>query len=100
MSAASPGVRCRLRPASPTSVLTATTTDGRLPVMLRSKRKKQAPEPAAQTQVEQAPVRSGGYDTYELTTFDGKGNPTVVVYTRDASGRTVKTLRKGRRADK
>ncbi len=50
-----------------------------------------APQPA------QAPSQSGGYHRSELTTFDGKGNPSTIVYSTDALGRTVKTRRSGRR---
>jgi len=63
--------------------------------MLRKKKKQQqddsaqAPAPAAQ----QAPTRSGGYVRSQLTTFDGKGNPTVIEYSTDSLGRTVKTRR-------
>ncbi len=60
------------------------------------KRNKQAATPEA----EQAPPASGTYQSYELTTFDGKGHPTVIVYTRDAEGRTVKTAKRVRRAAK
>ena len=62
--------------------------------MFRGKRAKQAPEPEAT----KAPTSAGPYHSYELTTFDGKGNPTIIVYTRDATGRTIKTAKKVRRA--
>ena len=48
----------------------------------------------------QAPATSGTYQSYELTTFDGKGRPVVMVYTRDAEGRTIKTVKRMRRADR
>ncbi len=51
------------------------------------------PQPQPQPQ---APSRSGGYNRSELTTFDGKGNPSVIVYSTDNVGRTVKT-RMGKR---
>jgi hypothetical protein len=57
---------------------------------LRKKKKQEesaaAPAPAAQS----APVSSGGYVRSHLTTFDGKGNPTVIEYSTDSVGRTVK----------
>ncbi len=59
---------------------------------LRKKKKQEegasasAPAPAAQP----APVHSGGYVRSHLTTFDGKGNPTVIEYSTDSVGRTVK----------
>jgi hypothetical protein len=63
------------------------------------KRNKQAATPEVQ-QVEQVPTTSGSYQSYELTTFDGKGHPVVIVYTRDAEGRTVKTAKRMRKADR
>lgn len=60
------------------------------------KRNKQDAAPEAE-QAPQVPVSSGSYQSYELTTFDGKGHPTVIVYTRDAEGRTIKTAKKVRR---
>jgi len=57
----------------------------------------QAAQPqAAQPQPTQAPSHTGGYNRSELTTFDGKGNPSVIVYSTDNVGRTVKT-RMGKR---
>jgi len=41
---------------------------------------------------------SSGYQSTELMTYDGKGHPQIVVYTRDAQGRTIKTMKKVRRA--
>jgi len=49
-------------------------------------------------QAARAPSSSGGYNRSELTTFDGKGNPSTIVYSTDSVGRTVKTRRGGRRA--
>jgi hypothetical protein len=64
--------------------------------MFRSKKKQQddTPAPAAQ---QQAPAPTSGYARSELTTFDGKGNPTVIVYSTDSVGRTVKSPRGRRR---
>ena len=66
------------------------------------KRNKQAATPEAQPapEVQQVPMTSGSYEAYELTTFDGKGRPTVIVYTRDAEGRTIKTAKRMRKADR
>jgi hypothetical protein len=63
------------------------------------KRNKQAAPPEPQ-QVQQVPTTSGSYQAYELTTFDGKGHPIVIVYTRDAEGRTIKTAKRMRKADR
>ncbi|MGI9022865.1 MAG: hypothetical protein ACR2HV_06495 [Acidimicrobiales bacterium] len=62
------------------------------------KNKKAAEVSDAQPQAAQAPrpQSSSGYNRSELTTFDGKGNPSTIVYSTDALGRTVKT-RLGRR---
>jgi len=65
--------------------------------MLRKKKKNQddaaqAPAPVAQ----QAPTHSGGYVRSQLTTFDGKGNPSVIEYSTDSVGRTVKRRVSGR----
>ena len=62
--------------------------------MFRSKRNKDTPEPEAP----RAPRPSSGYQSSELMTYDGKGHPQIVVYTRDAQGRTIKTMKKVRRA--
>jgi len=67
--------------------------------MLRKKKKNQddtaqaqAPAPVAQS----APTHSGGYVRSQLTTFDGKGNPSVIEYSTDSVGRTVKRRMSGR----
>ncbi len=59
------------------------------------KRNRQAATPEAEQQPATPP---GTYQAYELTTFDGKGRPTVIVYTRDAEGRTIKTTKRMRKA--
>ncbi|HEX2274143.1 MAG TPA: hypothetical protein VHG90_09760 [Acidimicrobiales bacterium] len=65
------------------------------------KRNRQAAAPQEAEQVPtQAPATSGMYQSYELTTFDGKGHPVVMVYTRDAEGRTIKTVKRMRRAER
>jgi len=74
--------------------LTVPRFGGRILVMLRKKKKQQddsaqAPAPV----IQQAPTQSGGYVRSHLTTFDGKGNPTVIEYSTDSLGRTVKTRR-------
>jgi hypothetical protein len=79
--------------------LTARWADDTIPRMFR-KRNKQAAPPEAEQVPTQAPPTSGTYQSYELTTFDGKGHPIVIVYTRDAEGRTIKTAKKMRRADR
>ncbi len=76
--------------------LTAGWADDTIPAMFR-KRNRQAAPPEAQ-EVRQAPAPSGTYEAYELTTFDGKGHPTVIVYTRDAEGRTIKTTKRVKKA--
>ena len=65
---------------------------------LRKKKKHEESEaaPATAAQPTQNPS-SGGYNRSELTTFDGKGNPTVIVYSTDSVGRAVKTPRGRRR---
>ncbi len=63
------------------------------------KRNKQAATPEAQ-EAPPPPPSAGTYQSYELTTFDGKGRPTVIVYTRDAEGRTIKTAKRMRKAGK
>lgn len=65
--------------------------------MLRKKKKNQdetaqTPAPVAQS----APTHSGGYVRSQLTTFDGKGNPSVIEYSTDSVGRTVKRRMSGR----
>jgi len=77
--------------------LTVERFGGRLLVMLRKKKNKQddsaqAPAPAAQP----ASNYSGGYVRSQLTTFDGKGNPSVIEYSTDSVGRTVKRRMGGR----
>ncbi len=69
--------------------------DDTIPAMFR-KRNRQAATPEA----EQVPPTTGPYQSYELTTFDGRGRPTVIVYTRDAEGRTIKTAKRIRKAAK
>lgn len=64
--------------------------------MFRSKRNKDTPQPEAAAP--RAPMPSSGYQSSELMTYDGKGHPQIVVYTRDAQGRTIKTMKKVRRA--
>lgn len=64
--------------------------------MFRAKRTKQAPPP----EVDQVPMPSDGYQRSELTTFDGTGNPSVIVYSTDATGKIIKTRRKEKRGDK
>ena len=61
------------------------------------KRKKEASEEAPQAQAVQAPVQqqSGGWHRSQVTTFDGKGNPTVITYSTDSLGRVVKTRGRG-----
>ena len=59
------------------------------------KRKKEASEEAPQAQTVQAPVQTGGWHRSQLTTFDGKGNPTVITYSTDSVGRTVKSRGRG-----
>ncbi len=81
---------------APSAFLTAGWADDTIPAMFR-KRNRQAAPPEAQ-EVPQAPAPSGTYEAYELTTFDGRGRPTVIVYTRDAEGRTVKTTKRVRKA--
>ncbi len=78
--------------------MTVPPFDGTIPTMALRKKKKQQQEEAAPAPVaQQAPVQhSGGYVRSELTTFDGKGNPSVIVYSTDSVGRTVKTRRGGR----
>jgi hypothetical protein len=71
--------------------------------MFRVKRNKQAAAPEATQgapEATQVSTPSGAYQTYELTTFDGKGHPVVMVYSRDAAGRTIKTVKKVRRSEK
>ncbi len=63
---------------------------------LRKKKKQDESAPAAAPVAQQAPVQSGGYVRSHLTTFDGKGNPTVIEYTTDSVGRTVKRRMGGR----
>ncbi|MFN2608280.1 MAG: hypothetical protein ABR511_10410 [Acidimicrobiales bacterium] len=58
--------------------------------MFRAKRTKNTAEPEAP----QAPTPSSGYHRSELTTFDGRGNPTVIVYSTDSLGRVVKTTKR------
>ncbi len=79
--------------------LTGRCPDDTIAPMFR-KRNKQAATPEAPQQVEQLPTTSGSYQAYELTTFDGKGHPIVIVYTRDAEGRTIKTAKRVRKADR
>lgn len=62
--------------------------------MFRAKRNKDA---AAEPEPSRAPTPTSGYHRSELTTFDGRGNPTVIVYSTDALGRTVKTAKRGSR---
>lgn len=81
--------------AHPAVCLTARRPGDTIPAMFR-KRNKQATTPEEQ----QAPPTSGTYHSYELTTFDGKGHPVVIVYTRDAEGRTIKTAKRMRKRAK
>jgi len=81
--------------ADSTRSLTGSWTGSQNPKMFRAKRNKEAattPEPAAG---KASP--SSGYNRSELTTFDGRGNPTVIVYSTDSLGRSVKTPRRGGR---
>ncbi len=78
--------------------MTARRADDTIPAMFR-KRNKQAATPEAQ-QAPPPPPSAGTYQSYEVTTFDGKGHPTVIVYTRDAEGRTIKTAKRIRKAAK
>ncbi len=58
---------------------------------LRKKKKQEPAEEAQAPAAQPAPAqRSGGYVRSHLTTFDGKGNPTVIEYSTDSVGRTVK----------
>ncbi len=72
--------------------------DGTIVVMSRKKKKQAAEEAAASgpAPAAQAPSYSGGYNRSHLTTFDGKGNPTVIEYSTDSVGRTVKRRMGGR----
>jgi len=64
---------------------------------LRKKKKQAAEESAASGPAPAAaPSYSGGYTRSHLTTFDGKGNPTVIEYSTDSVGRTVKRRMGGR----
>jgi len=61
------------------------------------RKKKKQEESASAPDAQPAPVqRSGGYVRSHLTTFDGKGNPTVIEYSTDSVGRTVKRRMGGR----
>ncbi|MGI9032793.1 MAG: hypothetical protein ACR2HY_03735 [Acidimicrobiales bacterium] len=64
--------------------------------MFRGKRDKKEPAP----EVERAPTSSTGYVRSELTTFDGTGKSTVIVYSSDATGKIVKTRKRVKGADK
>jgi hypothetical protein len=67
--------------------------------MFRGKRKKDTSAPTPAT--EQAPsMSSTGYQRSELTTFDGTGKSTVIVYSSDATGKIIKTARRARGGDK
>jgi queuine/archaeosine tRNA-ribosyltransferase len=58
--------------------------------MFRRKTAKEAPsQPTAQA----APTYSGGYQSVELPTFHGRKRK-VVVYTSDASGKIIKTIKR------
>jgi len=64
---------------------------------LRKKKKQEEDASASAPAAQPAPVRSsGGYVRSHLTTFDGKGNPTVIEYSTDSVGRTVKRRMGGR----
>jgi len=64
---------------------------------LRKKKKQEEESASAPAPTQQAPARSsGGYVRSHLTTFDGKGNPTVIEYSTDSVGRTVKRRMGGR----
>ncbi len=84
--------------------MTARRADDTIAPMFRKRNKQaatpEAPEAPEAPQVQQVPTTSGSYQAYELTTFDGKGRPTVIVYTRDAEGRTIKTAKRVRKADR
>jgi len=71
--------------------LTLGRFDGTIVVMSRKKKKQEAEEAAASGPAPAAQASySGGYARSHLTTFDGKGNPTVIEYSTDSVGRTVK----------
>lgn len=81
--------------------MTARWADDTIAPMFRKRNKQAAtPEPQQVQQVQQVPTTSGSYEAYELTTFDGKGHPVVIVYTRDAEGRTIKTTKRVRKAER
>ncbi len=61
--------------------------------MFGSKRKKEKKDEAPAAAAPQRPVSSGGYLSSELPTFHGRERK-VVVYTSDAKGRIIKTIRK------
>lgn len=61
--------------------------------MFGSKRKKESKDVAPAAAVPQMPVSSGGYVSSELPTFHGRERK-VIVYTTDAKGRIIKTIRK------
>jgi hypothetical protein len=65
--------------------------------MFRSKRAKQAPQAEAdqpQSQPQPQPMTtSNGFQRVELPTFHGRTRK-VVVYTTDAQGRIIKTIKK------
>ena len=58
--------------------------------MFRAKRTK--PAPAAKD--DPAPIPASAYQRVELPTFHGRTRK-VIVYTSDASGRIIKTVKKG-----
>lgn len=61
--------------------------------MFRAKRNKQAPQVEAPEQQPVATTTANGYNRVELPTFVGRKRK-VVVYTSDAQGRIIKTIKK------
>jgi queuine/archaeosine tRNA-ribosyltransferase len=59
--------------------------------MFRKKRSNEAP-PQSDAQAAPAPRMSGGYQVTELPTFHGRKRK-VVVYTSDANGKIIKTIK-------
>ena len=63
--------------------------------MFRRKRAKEEAQPQTEAQAPPAPrTSSGGYVVTELPTYHGSKRK-VVVYTTDANGRIIKTIKKG-----
>jgi hypothetical protein len=66
--------------------------------MLRKKKKNQDDTAQTSAPAQSAPTHSGGYVRSQLTTFDGQGNPSVIEYSTDSVGRTVKRRMSGRKS--